>query len=639
MKNLILLITAVLTTLALQAQFSFDHSQCYKSEHFKTKNLNQNGNKSNANSENYDVNYYRLELEVDPAILYVDGNVTTYFTVVENSFTQMQLDLTLALTVDSIIHRDTALAFSQIGNDVLQVNFGDSLSINSLDSIRVYYHGVPSGSGFGSIVSNRHNSVPIMWTLSDPFGSSDWWPSKETLTDKADSLDVIITNPMAYIAASNGILLNRDTVGNKSTSHWKHRYPITSYLVAFAVTNYSVYSDWMVNGNDSLEILNYIYPEDLTATKPLTAVTADFIQLFDSLFIPYPFKKEKYGHAQFGWGGGMEHQTMSFMVNFTPDLIAHELAHQWFGDMVTCGSWEDIWLNEGFATYLTGLTFENIYPSSWSLWKQITLNRITSSANGSVFVTDTTSVNRIFSSRLTYNKGAYLAHMLRWKMGDSAFFQACRNYLNDPALTYGYAKTSDLQAHMEASSGLNLNSFFANWFIGEGYPRYQVVYDQIGTNLSVTINQTTSHPSVSFYDMPVPIQFFGVNGEDSILVFDNTTNNQNFNVTLPYQAVNATIDPELWLISKNNIITSLEESLKNPNEIQIYPVPSKDIINLIPNSKSIIIQDVILINTLGQEFAVNLINNSISIGAFAEGNYILKILTNEGIVYKRIIKE
>ncbi len=639
MKNLILLTTVLLLATSLQAQFSFDHSQCYKADHYNSKGLNHNFNKANANSANYDVNYYRLELEVNPAVLYIDGNVTTYFTVVENNFLQMQMDLTLALTVDSIIHRDSTLSFSQIGNDVLQINFGDSLAINSLDSIRVYYHGVPSGSGFGSIVSNTHNGVPIIWTLSEPFGSSDWWPSKETLNDKADSLDVFVTNPVAYIAASIGLLVKRDTNGSKSTSHWKHRYPITSYLVAFAVTNYTVYSDWMINGSDSLEILNYIYPEDLTATQALTPVTADLIKLFDSLFIPYPYMKEKYGHAQFGWGGGMEHQTMSFMVNFTPELIAHELAHQWFGDMVTCGSWEDIWINEGFATYLTGLTFENIYPSAWMTWKQSTLNRITSLGSGSVFVTDTTSVNRIFNSRLTYNKGAYLAHMLRWKMGDSAFFQGCRNFLTDSALTYGYAKTADLQAHMEASSGLNLNSFFTNWFMGQGFPRYQVIYDQQGTNLSVTINQTTSHPSVNFFDMPVPIQFMGANGEDSILVFDNTANNQNFNVTLPYQAVNATVDPELWLISNNNIITSLEESQLNPNDIQVYPIPTSNFVNILPNSKSTIIKSATLINTLGQELKVELNQNSVQLSTFSEGNYILKIQTNKRIYYKRIVKE
>ena len=153
------------------------------------------------------------------------------------------------------------------------------------------------------------------------------------------------------------------------------------------------------------------------------------------------------------WGGGMEHTTMSFMGSWSRGLIAHELAHQWFGNKITCGSWEDIWLNEGFATYLDGLVYENFDGQDvFSQWRKAVVNSVTSSPSGSTFVTDTTSVSRIFNSRLSYRKGAMILHMLRYKIGDDNFFQGVKNYLADPTLAYSYAKTEDLQRHLEATS-------------------------------------------------------------------------------------------------------------------------------------------------------------------------------------------
>ena len=457
---------------------------------------------------NYDLKYNRCEWQIDPAINYIKGAVTFFFEPTVNGFNQIQFDLSDSLTVDSVKYHSTSLTFNHLSNDVLQITLNNTIPINTLDSLTIFYQGMPAGSGFGSFIQSTHNGTPIIWTLSEPFGAKDWWPCKNDLIDKSDSMDVIVTVPQGNRVASNGLLVSESSSGSNVIFHWKTRYAIASYLVAIGVTNYVQYSNYVpLPAGDSLLILNYVYPEDLVPAQSQTPDIINVIKLYDSLTIQYPFSKEKYGHCEFGWGGGMEHQTMSYVVNFGHELIAHECAHQWFGDRVTCGSWQDIWLNEGFATYFEGLTEERLFPSTWMSWKQNKISSVTASPNGSVLCSDTTSVNRIFDGRLSYNKGSYLLHMLRWKLGDSLFFKSLKNYLNDPLLAWNYAKTPNLKTHFENTSGQNLTSFFNEWYYNQGYPSYQLAWSQAGNAVTLTVNQTQSDPSVSFYDMPIPVQF------------------------------------------------------------------------------------------------------------------------------------
>ena len=334
-----------------------------------------------------------------------------------------------------------------------------------------------------------------------PYGARDWWPCKQDLTDKADSIDVFVTHPRfydthEYKTASNGILVSETVTESNKTNHWKHGYPIPAYLIAFAVTNYSVYFDYAYEGTDNeFSIINYVYPESLADAQAQTAITADIMEIFGELFGMYPYADEKYGHAQFNWGGGMEHTTMSFMGSFGRSLIAHELAHQWFGDKITCGSWEDIWLNEGFATYLEALTRERIDGNeAFIAWRENTVSDITAKSDGSVRCSDTTDVSRIFDWRLSYQKSAMVLHMLRYKLGDADFFSAVQNYMADPELAFGYARTIDLQNHLEAQSGIDLDEFFADWYVGEGHPSYQLRWYQSGDSAYFLIHQENIAP-------------------------------------------------------------------------------------------------------------------------------------------------
>ena len=596
-------------------------------------------------SNNYDVKYYRCEWEVNPAVRFITGKVTLYF-VVTSPTNNIQLDLMNALTVDSIKQRNSVLTKQQV-NNTLSVDFPAVINAGVLDSITVFYKGVPPNNGFGSFETTTHAGTPVMWTLSEPYGSRDWWPCKNGLDDKADSIDILVTAPAQYKVAANGLLQSETLIagGTKKLTYWKHRYPIASYLVCFAVTNYAVFNNSVLLGSTNLPMQTFCYPENLASFQNGTQNVLDALQLYHNNFGDYPFIKEKYGHVQFNWGGGMEHQTSTFVVSIDEGLIAHELGHQWFGDKITCASWEDIWLNEGFATFLAAFYMENKYPANTLNARKSIINNITSAPGGSVWVDDTTDVGRIFDGRLSYNKGSYLLYMLRWKLGDAAFFNGLRQYQKDTKLAYGFAKTDDLKRNLEQASGQNLTEFFKDWFKGQGYPSYNVQWTQVGKEyVNIKMNQTTSHTSVDFFELPVALKFKNSTQEKTIVV-DNKANGEIFFKNIGFIADTVLIDPEYWLVTKNNVSAKVPDAATGQNIIQVFPNPVADhfyvyLRKMVANTATIN-----LYNAAGQRLysrTANLVNGSeyleIPSQYLPKGVYFLRINAGDFKFVKKLLK-
>lgn len=535
-------------------------------------------------ANNIDVRRQSLNLDVTPSQRGIGGYVSTRFTWVGNDRSHLYFDMHDNLITDSIVYHRRRITPDRSETNLLIVNL-PAASTLAYDSVRVYYHGVPPQTGFGSFVTAQHNGSPILWTLSEPYGAKDWWPCKQDLVDKIDSLDMNISCPSNCKVGSNGLLKAVIPAGAGRVRYcWQERYPITCYLASIAVTNYSEYTYKFRLGTDSLLYQNYLYPESANATtKDQIDQLVPVMRIYDSLFGGYPFKREKYGHAQFGWGGGEEHQTMSSMVGFNIELSAHELAHQWFGDKVTCGSWKDIWLNEGFATYCEGLarqfTGNRAY---WNSWKSQTLASIIAEPGGSVQVDDTTDEGRIFNGRLSYAKGAFLLHGLRGLIGDSAFFKGIGNYITDPRLAYGYAKTRDLKAHMEASSRRDLTEYFNDYFVGEGFPSYTLVYEMVGTDsLAILVRQMQSSPTVSFFENRIPVRLsYGTAGADTVYL-NNTANNQRFVVPVRAFVQSIQYDPELWVLGRGQVLRGATAvAPTHRHTVRIVPNPARNIIRL-----------------------------------------------------------
>lgn len=599
----------------------------------------------NPNTLNYDVTYHELRFTVDPNVTnpYINGIVKTTF-IALSDINAVTFDMATALTVSSVTMNSTSLTFSQ-SNYELNINLPSTVTTGNSATVVITYAGSPPQAE-GAFTRGTHSGTPVIFTLSEPFGARDWWPCKQDLNDKIESFDMYITCPDTYIGVSNGLLQSSVTSGGFTTRHFKHNYPIPAYLISLNVTNYTTYNIQAGLGtvdNPFFPINNYLYPESNTVSnRSFIDLTVPIMNVFEQKFGSYPYRNEQYGHVQFGWGGGMEHTTMTSMGAWNSrSLIAHELGHQWFGNKVTCGTWKDIWLNEGLTEYSAGIVVEELDgDAAFVTWKSGKISNITSSTTGAVYLTDTeaTDVNRIFSSRLSYNKGSMVTHMLRWVMGDANFFQALQNYLSDTNLAFGYAVTNDLKGHLEAVHLTSLTEFFNDWIYGQGYPTYTVNAQNWGAGQAkITVSQAQSNASVSFFEMPLEIRLTSAGGLTHDVVVNHTSNAQEFIVPVPFVVTGVTFDPNKHIISRNNVATLANESFDLEQTISVYPNPTTNELHIMMPT-TLQLDKVEIYNTLGQlveqKDAIDF-----SVAELSAGLHLLKITTSEGIIHKNFIKK
>ncbi|MCU0344918.1 MAG: M1 family metallopeptidase, partial [Ignavibacterium sp.] len=533
MKTLVSFFVILIASFSL-AQSGREECILAKTQHFnrlqKFANINYPGDSK------YDVKYYKLDLTVNHTAQTISGNVTCKAEIVQPGVTEIYYDLTNPLIVDSVLVNGNVTTFTR-GSNKLNIALNSTLNAGDNFTTVVYYHGTPGSSGFGSFEFSSQGGNPAIWTLSEPYGAKDWWPVKDTPADKADSADFWITVSTSLVPASNGKLM--DIVDNGNGTHtykWKSSYPIAQYLLSMAITNYAQYTNYYhYSPTDSMPINHFLYPSSLNSNIAQLNKTPGMIEIYADRFGEYPFINEKYGHAQFGWGGGMEHQTITSMGGFSNMLIAHELAHMWFGDKITCKDWHHIWLNEGFATYGECIINEAWYGKAG--YDSYIANEMASAKNavGSIWVQDISQVWEIFNGSRSYAKGAVVLHMLRGIVGDSVFFNILQSYAADPNVAYGVAVTEDFQAVAESVSGLDLDYFFQQWIYGENYPKYSIVWSKQNINgnlydLALKITQNVnSNPS--FFTMPIQIKVNFASSDTLITVFNNAQV-QNLNITV-----------------------------------------------------------------------------------------------------------
>jgi aminopeptidase N len=450
---------------------------------------------------------------------------------------RIELRLHRGLTVDSVFGAvGSSLKYSHT-DDTLYVTVEKQYPAGQLFDVTVFYHGLDRSGGFIHAYQvwppngQERLSPPVEWTGAEPFSAHYWWPCHENPADKIDSADLYISCAKHWNVASNGSLravTQRDTF---NTFWWHEAHPIDHYLLAFSITDYDTIGWWhrWADG-DSTRIQNFIFPRSRDTMQNTLHWIDTILDQYDSWFGPYAFRDEKYGICQWH-GGGMENQTLSFCNDADVELLAHETAHQWFGDAVTCKTWEDCWLNEGFATYVSDrfmrrVSGESAFDTSIFHEEQYVIGAPDGAVHAQPGVLDTFPDDyprgkRVLDGRLVYNKGGLVLHMLNFVLGsDSAFFHAIRHYVTGPK-RYGVVTTEDLRAAVEEWSGKDLKWFFDEWVYDEGYPIYSVAWSEYDSAVSVAISQSQSSQKSPVFRMPIELRFVGNRLDTSVIVWND----------------------------------------------------------------------------------------------------------------------
>ena len=494
----------------------------------------------------YDVDFYDLDLELDPLASTITGHVALFARLGETPLAALTVDLDIAMAVDSILVDAAPAAFTHVADDLV-VQLGRVYAAGEPVRIDVFYAGTPGGSS--ALHFDTRNGLDLLWTLSEPYGARTWWPCQDTPADKADSVWVDITVPSALTAVSNGALVGTQTGGGQTTFQWRERYPITPYLVSIAAHPYTeLATTYTPLLGGSMPVTLWSFPDQSGLATPFLTRTVQILDLFAGLFGEYPFVTEKYDIAQFPWGGGMEHQTATSQCCWSTFLTVHETAHQWFGDAITCESFQDIWLNEGFATYCEALWDEDVgLPGAYQT--NIWANRYW--GNGTIWIPpdEATSFGRIFDSNLSYNKASWVLHTLRWVLGDGPFFDTLRAYLASPSLAYGTATTQDFRGIAETTSGKDLGNFFDRWIYTPYFPTY--LHDFVATpegagyRLDLTIEQIQTQ---GLYELPLAVRVTTDAGMEDFLV-QNDAQQQTYSLQVSGVPQSVRIDPDRWILS------------------------------------------------------------------------------------------
>lgn len=548
----------------------------------------------------FDVHYYHLSLTLDPdrdpeliGQVRISGQALS-------ALDTLDLDLASSLDVVSVVDHDgQAVAFmrgSAPVPDKLLIVPNRPVSVGDQISFHVAYRGNPAweGSRGGYQSGRRSGGDPYIWTLSEPYGSSEWWPTEDHPIDKADSVRVTVTVPEGMTAASNGMLLSEHSAGDGTvTFDWLHRHPIATYLVSIAAGDYDRSTDLYIRPADlaaefgaaQVPIEHYAY-KDVPAVQGIGPtsgwrLTSQAMAIQERWFGPYPFADEKYGNAHVTFRGGMEHQTISSMGNIGMELVAHELAHQWFGDSLTPASWQDLWLNEGFATLGEMLTFEadTTFSAVRDLLFDIYYERARA-ATGTLVLADTSDASDMFAHGRVYAKGWMVLRMIRSRIGDAQFRNLLRAWAAHPEAQYGSASTRQFQELLEQITGIDWTRFFDQWVTrGTGIPQFRLGWEDVSTASSNRIRmhiaqiqqpETSNIPAFSVR-LPLWIQ---TTGSTYLVLVDVSEREEHIEMALPAQPIAVHLDPERWILrGETSLVTDAREQPDPGPELSVDVAP------------------------------------------------------------------
>lgn len=503
---------------------------------------------SSLDQSNYDVFFYGLDIHLTNLNTDIEGKCRIGLSIIK-PYDTLKINFGNNLKAGKIHVNGNKVKFKH-KNSVLSIPVSD-WTVGDDIYVDVWYYGNAGSQKDAKALYNKANRYGrFTYSLTEPYSAKYLYPCKEVLTDKADSVYVFVTAPKKLKVGAPGVLTEIISVDRKNDKYcWKSRYPTAYYLVSVALGKYTEYiSSVKLPGVDTeMPVVNYIYDSDqyFEYNKDEIDATNELLRIFSEKFGTYPFYKEKYGHCVVPYGGGMEHQTMTTIGYFDTELVAHELAHQWFGNFVTCDKWNDIWVNEGFASYSEYIAYQELgMDSKARAWLDYAMQLTKEYYHGSVYVPDKDldKSDRIFDYRLSYKKGAVILHMIRYELNnDELFFKILREFLLEHS--FGNASANDFKLHLENLSGKEFDTFFEEWYFGHGYPLLKVQWKQVKDTLYIENNQSTTAPEeTSFFHLNLQYKI-STTTSDTTIIHKVQTDSDTLKVLIPDKVKKVEVDP------------------------------------------------------------------------------------------------
>jgi aminopeptidase N len=659
-----LLLLSLLAVAVCSAKGQGQHPDTFSSFEKEGRFILPEGSFSYEGPQPFDMVSYKL----DVSLAMVDDGFSGKSTMV----------MRLKATVDSIVLNSVGLSldtvrvdgiprsvsFNSVG-ETFTIRLGSLRTTGDTLHIEIWYRRTPgyprpnSRQGYYFFRDTIGLPANLGYTFSEPSDARFWMPCYDEPWEKATS-EMNITVPTGYVAASNGKLVGTSNNGNGTiTWGWRENHQITTYLMCITASCYSLSNIPYVKATgDTIPIQYYVWNAppyiDSAVTASFLPTVKDMVTAFASRYGEYPF--DKYGMTSvvpFGYLG-MEHQSLTTMnrhVQTNQRVVSHELSHQWWGDNVTCGTWADIWLNEGFATYSEALWREFTDGSvALKSYMQDTLNGFQfGSWQGAIY----NPVGQGFNlfDQVVYSKAGWVLHTLRGVLGDSTFFRSLAAYRQRYAGKS--AITNEFKAVVDSVAGQDMGWFFNQWIFGPGWPKYASRYTWSADTLSLTVYQQQS-PSWPTYKMPITVRaYHGMN--NTIFSVWDTVRTQVFRLPLVSSPDSAVLDPDGWILKQIVAPTSVAEEHGQPREFQLYQNfpnpfnPTTSIRYSLPALSGAVgtlhVTSLRVYNILGQEVAT-LVNemrpageHTISFDAsnLSSGMYIYRLMYGNAILMRKML--
>jgi aminopeptidase N len=527
----------------------------------------------------FDVLHYEIYIDLYNGLVQRNGFYRGYVLIklaTNQSLNEINIHAVSGIIqVDSILVQNQKLIFQQ-NQDNLKVFLPRIFSASETLNVLIYFKR-ESNLDRGFYFYRKDEVVPnlpsdIAYTMTEPSDSRYWFPCYDEPWDKA-TVDVIVKVRKNFLVASNGLLIRDEVLGDERTFHWRSLFPMSTYLITFATSEYITFSHWyrrISNPDDSIEVKYYVWREDSAKAGNAFKNVVDMMKFFSEKFGEYPF--EKYGMVAvypFGYGG-MEHQTMTTIHRRWLDGnyeggIAHELAHQWWGDLVTCENWSEIWLNEGFASYGDALYTEYKYGvenfkaklQSWAIYYFFEDSIIRYSIYNP-------PPQKLFGTAV-YFKGAWVLHMLRNLIGDSLFFSVLKEW--GKRYAYSTGTTQKFIQVVNDITGEDFNWFFEQWVYNSGYPVFDYnVWVSNDDSLSLIFQVRQIQKNSRVFKVPIEIKI-QAGDLDTLLTFWNYTIDTVYSVK--FKILNAIGGVKVQFDPENKILKKVESAVSNAGEIYL----------------------------------------------------------------------